>query len=94
MPVVEVGIGVGYFVCPWFLVGEQSRFAGRGKPGDEESGSNAGRSEGADRLSVLLLNGGRAGSDGPILSLEGLSSIIVTVFLFLRFGDFAASLRC
>lgn len=52
MPVVEVGIGVGY-LNEVFRSGEgplSCLFAGRGKPGDEESGSNAGSSEGAGRL--------------------------------------------
>lgn len=47
MPVLEVGAGVGYFRK---ALEPACRFDGRGSPGDEESGSNAGRSEGAERL--------------------------------------------
>jgi hypothetical protein len=35
------------------------RFAGRGKPGDDENGSNAGRSEGAGRFTPAVV-----GSEG------------------------------
>jgi len=50
IPVEDVGTGVGYFwlaaVCS---IGETRawRFTGRGRPGEEENGSNAGSNEGA-----------------------------------------------
>ena len=67
MPVLDVGTGVGYFRCarPVFW-----RLEGRGRLGEEESGSNGGRSEGAERLVpamlVVEIDGTMAGSVGSM----------------------------
>lgn len=92
IPVVEVGIGVGYLVYPAPLpplFGEHWRFAGRGKPGEDERGSKAGRRLGAGRLRDVLSIGGRVGREAPMLSLLGLSSIIAACLVVV-----AALLRC
>ena len=51
-PVEDVGIGVGYLCFSLYFDGEMwaTRFAGRGRDGEEEKGSNAGRSDGAGRF--------------------------------------------
>lgn len=73
MPVLEVGTGVGYLRN---ALDDAWRFAGRGSPGEEERGSNAGRSEGAGRLIPAIL-----GSEGSkaLLIFEGEESISVGV---------------
>jgi hypothetical protein len=48
MPVLEVGTGVGYLVDPPLPV--FWRLRGRGKPGDDERGSNGGSRDAAGRL--------------------------------------------
>jgi hypothetical protein len=79
IPVLEVGMGVGYLrralrlplplPLPVFW-----RFSGRGRPGDDESGSNAGSREGADRFCPAA--GGEEGIELLSLcsKLEGLGS--------------------
>lgn len=66
---LDVGAGVGYlrkaFEVAW-------RFDGRGSPGDEESGSNAGSNEGADLFTPAVE--GRVGSRA-LVSLEGEESM-------------------
>ncbi len=63
IPVVEVGIGVGYFVyAAADLVGEHILFDGRGKPGEEDNGSKAGSRDGAGRFRLPVAIGGSAGS--------------------------------
>lgn len=57
---MEVGIGVGYF---WYAAsrseGEDRAclLEGRGKPGEEEKGSNAGRRDGAGRFTPAVEDG-------------------------------------
>ena len=48
MPVLDVGTGVGYLCAPELPV--FWRLMGRGRPGDEDSGSNGGSRAGAARL--------------------------------------------
>jgi hypothetical protein len=68
--VLEVATGVGYlrkaleFAC---------LFAGRGKPGEEDNGSNAGRSEGAGRLTPAVV--GSVGSRA-LRPVDGEESIL------------------
>lgn len=52
MPVVEVGIGVGYLIeaDPRPEGDPRALLSGRGKAGEEDNGSNAGSSDGAGRL--------------------------------------------
>lgn len=70
MPVLEVGIGVGYLRKAFDVA---CRFMGRGKPGDEESGSNGGSKVGAGRLTPAV-----DGSEGSAaLLVEGEESITV-----------------
>jgi hypothetical protein len=56
IPVVEDGIGVGYFRYAPSCSSEEKacRFEARGKPGEEENGSNAGRREGTFRLAGTI----------------------------------------
>jgi len=63
MPVLEVGIGVGYFryALPPTEPARAWRLAGRGRPGEEERGSNGGSKVGAGRL-VPVAGGGSVGS--------------------------------
>lgn len=68
MPVLEVGIGVGYFRNALEVA---CRFKGLGKPGEEERGSKGGSNDGADLL-VPAVNG-REGS--RTLFAEGEESI-------------------
>lgn len=66
MPVLDVGTGVGYLRCarpPVFW-----RLAGRGRPGDEESGSKAGRSEAAERFLVPAMVGVLVLDEGGIMA--------------------------
>jgi hypothetical protein len=79
MPVVEVGIGVGYL--PWaFSRSSGGEWAllleGRGKPGEEENGSNAGSRLGAGRFTPAV--DGRSGWE---LIFLGEESIIVDIYL-------------
>jgi len=71
MPVLEVGTGVGYLrnapEVAW-------RFVGRGKPGDDENGSNAGRSEGAGRFTPAVV--GSEGSSALLAVAAGEESIL------------------
>lgn len=60
MPVLEVGMGVGYFRKALDVA---CRFEGRGRPGDEDKGSNGGSSDGAGRL--MPATDGRVGSIPP-----------------------------
>lgn len=55
MPVLDVGMGVGYFRRSWLPV--FWRFSGRGRPGDEDSGSKGGSKDGAGRLEPARLIG-------------------------------------
>lgn len=48
MPVVEVGMGVGYLIEA--DPDPRALLSGRGRTGDEDNGSKAGRSDGAGRL--------------------------------------------
>ena len=59
MPVLDVGMGVGYFRKALDVA---CRFEGRGRPGDEDKGSssNGGSSDGAGRL--MPATEGRVGS--------------------------------
>lgn len=53
MPVLDVGTGVGYLVKAfWLLMPAAPRgfLIRRGRPGEEERGSNAGRRDGAGRF--------------------------------------------
>lgn len=73
MPVAEVGRGVGYLKSALSLPGDGARrFEGRGNPGEEEKGSNAGRSDGAGRLTPAI-----GGNEGCTLTLLGDESIIM-----------------
>lgn len=73
MFVSEVGTGVGYLVKE--ASGEMARrFEGREKPGDEENGSNAGRSADACRFKLPGL-----GREGCTLTLLGDESIMLLV---------------
>jgi hypothetical protein len=69
MPVLDVGTGVGYLRKAWEFA---CRFEGRGRPGEDERGSNAGRSEGAGRFTPAAV--GSVGS-GALLLLDGEESI-------------------
>lgn len=82
MPVVDVGIGVGYLRKALESKGlsRACLFDGRGKPGDEESGSNGGKRDGAGRFVPTPFNeeadteaGGRVGSSfvAPSIFLTG-----------------------
>lgn len=78
IPVLEVGTGVGYLRRAWLPllalpVPVFWRFNGRGSPGDEESGSNAGSRDGAERFWPAA--GGDEGTETLPLDLEaGLGS--------------------
>jgi len=90
IPVVEVGTGVGYF---WKAAsrseGEDRAclFSGRGNPGEEDSGSNAGRSVGAGRFTPAV-----EGRLGWALILLGDESIMADMYqrLFPAIEDFSA----
>lgn len=75
IPVLEVGMGVGYFVKETGPSGplRAPRFEGLGRPGEEE-GSKGGSKEGAGRfLGPSRLDeeiGGRAGSVNPVSSVD------------------------
>jgi len=71
MPVLEVGTGVGYLEK---ALATACRFIGRGRPGDEERGSNAGSREGAGRLTPATE--GSDGSRARLLPVGGEESII------------------
>lgn len=58
---LEVGIGVGYLRKALDVA---CRFMGRGKPGDEDSGSNAGSRDGAGLLTPAVV-----GSEGSAAML-------------------------
>jgi len=81
MPVVDVGTGVGYFKKASPCEGEDRawRFEGRGKAGEDESGSNAGSREGAGRLTPAVV-----GNEGCILTLLGDESIMADVHQLLQ----------
>ena len=77
IPVVDVGIGVGYFRYAVFRCeGENTAclLEGRGKAGEEDSGSKAGSREGAGRLTPAV-----AGEDACRFILLGEESIMATV---------------
>ena len=65
MPVDDVRIGVGYLCISVYFEGETraTRLAGRGREGDEEKGSNAGKSDGAERFTPMT---GEIGSVGVL----------------------------
>jgi hypothetical protein len=65
--VLEVGTGVGYLRNAFEVA---CLFAGRGKPGEEESGSNAGSNDGAGRFTPATDMEGRVGSRA-LVSEEG-----------------------
>jgi hypothetical protein len=74
MPVLEVGIGVGYLKKGVGPLGplRACRFNGLGRPG-EEDGSKGGSKEGAGRLALSILGeqtGGREGSPAPSSSVD------------------------
>ena len=76
---LEVGTGVGYLRKAWELA---CRFEGRGKPGEEESGSNAGRRAAAGRF--LPATVGRVGSralvaDGEESMSEACHAVFMTI---------------
>ena len=72
MPVLEVGMGVGYLRKALDVA---CRFEGRGRPGDEDKGSNGGSSDGAGRLMPAIE--GRVGSS-PLVNFvaEGDESML------------------
>lgn len=76
IPVLEVGTGVGYLrkalEVAW-------RFAGRGSPGDEERGSNAGSSEGAGLLTPAV-EGSVGSSTALLAAAEGDESMLWLCF--------------
>jgi hypothetical protein len=65
MPVLDVGTGVGYFSCCAVLV--RRRFNGRGRPGEEESGSNGGSRDVAGRLVPAI--------EGEVGEIRGAGSV-------------------
>lgn len=70
IPVLEVGIGVGYFRNAPEVA---CRFKGRGNPGEEDRGSKGGSNEGAGLLVPAVV-----GSEGSrALFAEGEESITV-----------------
>jgi hypothetical protein len=86
MPVLEVGIGVGYLrkALDPFDPSRACLFTGRGRPGEEDRGSNGGRSEGAGRLVPAILEdeelraaGGRDGSVSSALCFPGEEFILL-----------------
>ncbi len=81
IPVVDVGIGVGYFRYASRLDGDDTAclFEGRGRAGEEDRGSKAGSSEGAGRLTPAV-----AGEDARRFILLGEESIMTTVRVPLR----------
>jgi len=62
-PVEDVGIGVGYLCFSLYFEGETraTRFAGRGRDGEEENGSNAGSNDGAGRFTPATAGTGSVG---------------------------------
>ena len=66
MPVLEVGMGVGYFR---YALAVACRFAGRGRAGDEENGSNAGSRDGAGRFTPAV--DGSEGSNDLLGVVDG-----------------------
>jgi hypothetical protein len=81
IPVVDVGIGVGYFrYAASRCDGDKTAclLEGRGRAGEEDRGSKAGRSEGAGRLTPAV-----AGEDACRLILLGEESIIATIRMLL-----------
>jgi hypothetical protein len=63
MPVLEVGTGVGYLE---YALERAWRLEGRGRPGDEDKGSNAGRRDVAGRFTPAI-----EGSEGSSCLLRG-----------------------
>jgi hypothetical protein len=77
IPVVDVGIGVGYFryaASCWGGGETACLFEGRGKPGEEEYGSKAGSRDGAGRFTPAV-----AGNEGCISVLLGEESILIDI---------------
>jgi hypothetical protein len=77
IPVVDVGIGVGYLLYRASLCEGEDRACllnGRGRPGELESGSNAGSSDGAGRFTPAT-----RGKLEEALSLLGEESIRVDI---------------
>lgn len=64
IPVLDVGTGVGYL--RWAFAPVACRFAGRGRPGDEESGSKGGRRVGAGRFVPAVAAAAGGGSVGSV----------------------------
>ena len=84
IPVLEVGTGVGYFRYASLAVAW--RLAGRGSPGDEESGSKGGRSDGGGRVLPAGAAGGSVGSgcfggDESIVSVVPRGKLVVVWYL-------------
>jgi hypothetical protein len=73
MPVVEVGMGVGYDRRA-LLAAVACLFAGLGRPGEDDNGSNAGSRLGAGRLTPDV-----AGSEGARPCFVGLDSIMMVI---------------
>lgn len=65
IPVLDDGIGVGYLRWAFPLAGppRACRLTGRGKPGEDDRGSNGGSSVGAGRLTPPMADGPAGGSD-------------------------------
>lgn len=81
MPVLDVGSGVGYLRKRFEPTGPSMAclLLGRGSPGEEESGSKGGRSEGAGRLVPAMLDGEEPDATG--------GSVGSTSSMFLLCGD-------
>ncbi len=75
MPVLEVGIGVGYLENA--LGARACLFNGLGRPGEEEKGSNGGSRDGAGRFTPATRAKGEADAGGSI----GSSAVAASAFL-------------
>lgn len=75
MPVLDVGIGVGYFENA--LGARACLLAALGRPGDDESGSKGGSNEGAGRFTPATRDGEEVDAGGSI----GSSAVDASMFL-------------
>ena len=82
IPVLDVGIGVGYLKREFDPIDSPGAFllVGRGRPGDEDRGSNGGSSEGAGRLVPAILEGEETSAGGGGGSASSGSSCMVFLF--------------
>lgn len=86
IPVLEVGIGVGYLRKALLGPSRACRFKGLGRPGEEE-GSKGGSNAGAGRLTPRgrkeeETGGGREGSPAPDSSTDLMGDELILILLW------------